>query len=359
MTRTAAHAAAHVGFGRRLGEREVVRAETRLAIRAEHLLAEIIERALQVAKRNALVNDKAFHLVELRQVARVGNVAAVHLARRDDVDRRLVFLHGVHLHARGLRAQKRRRFALHGSLLARAVDQVERILHAARRVVGGSIQGLEIVIVGLGLGAGSNGIAHAKEDVGNLIDNAVDQVTRANLLAAAGKRDVHGFRVHLRKQLRLRERFLAIRERRLDRIAHDIRSFAHFGAFFLGKLTHAAQVARKRALLAKHGHANLFERRRVGRRLDVAQGLGIKLVELVDYCHSLRLSLLCQAAVPPSRRARGCATFANKKEPSFTPRPNSIARTRSPRTKEGSRGTTLVDGLHAKPRKRAARSYAL
>ena len=258
-----------------------------------------------------------------------------------------------------MRTQKRRRFALHGSLLARTVDQVERVLHAARRVVGGSIQGFEVVIVGLGLGTGSHGIAHAEEDIRNLIDNAADQVARSNLLAAAGKRDVHSFRIHLRKQLRLRKRFLTIRERRLDRIAHDVRGFTHFSALFFGKLTHAAQVARKRALLAKHGYANLFERRRVGRRLDVAQGLGIKLVELVDYCHSLRLSLLCRAGAPPSRRARGCATFTNKKEPSFTPRPNSIARTRSPRTKEGSRGTTLVDGLHAKPRKRAARSYAL
>ena len=85
-----------------------MRTETRLAIGAEHLLAEIVERALQVAKRNALVDNEAFHLVELRQVARVGDVAAIHLAWGNDVDRRLVFLHGVHLHARGLRTQKRR-----------------------------------------------------------------------------------------------------------------------------------------------------------------------------------------------------------------------------------------------------------
>ena len=124
-------------------------------------------------------------------------------------------------------------------------------------------------------------------------------------------------------------------------------------------LANALPINGRRTGEISDGYANLFERRRVGRRLDIAQGLGIKLVELVDYCHSLRLSLLCRAGAPPSRRARGCATFTNKKEPSFTPRPNSIARTRSPRTKEGSRGTTLVDGLHAKPRKRAARSYAL
>ena len=80
-------------------------------------------------------------------------------------------------------------------------------------MVGGSIQGFEVVIVGLSLGTGSHGIAHAEEDIGNLIDNAADQVARSNLLAAAGKRDVHSFRIHLRKQLRLRKRFLAIRER--------------------------------------------------------------------------------------------------------------------------------------------------
>ena len=47
-----ADAATHVHLGRRLGEREVVRTEPRPAILAEHLLAEIIERAFEVAERD-------------------------------------------------------------------------------------------------------------------------------------------------------------------------------------------------------------------------------------------------------------------------------------------------------------------
>ena len=51
MARAAAYAAAYVGFSGRLGEREEMRTEARLAIGAEHLLAEVFERALQIAER--------------------------------------------------------------------------------------------------------------------------------------------------------------------------------------------------------------------------------------------------------------------------------------------------------------------
>ena len=81
-----AHAARHVDFSRRLSEREVVRAEARLAVRAEHGLAEVVKRAFQIAERDALVYDKALNLGELGQMAGVGHVATVNLARRHDVD---------------------------------------------------------------------------------------------------------------------------------------------------------------------------------------------------------------------------------------------------------------------------------
>ena len=112
-----------------------MRAETRLAVGSEHLLAEIVERALQVTKGDALIDDQALDLVKLRQMRGVGNVAAVHLARGDHVDGRFLLLHGMHLHAGGLRAQKHVGFAAHGRRLTGQVAHVEGILHGTGRMV--------------------------------------------------------------------------------------------------------------------------------------------------------------------------------------------------------------------------------
>ena len=81
-----AYTARHIDLCRRLGEREVVRTEARFAVGAEHSLAEVVERALQIAERDALVDDKALDLGELGQVAGVCHIATVDFARRHDVD---------------------------------------------------------------------------------------------------------------------------------------------------------------------------------------------------------------------------------------------------------------------------------
>ena len=60
MTRAAAHAAADVGLGGRLGEREEVRAEARLAIGAEHRACRSSSSVpFEVAEGDALVDDQA------------------------------------------------------------------------------------------------------------------------------------------------------------------------------------------------------------------------------------------------------------------------------------------------------------
>ena len=70
----------------------------RAPVGAEHLAHEVLERALQVAERDALVDDESLDLVELRQMARVGDVAPVDPAGHDDVDGRLLRLHHADLH---------------------------------------------------------------------------------------------------------------------------------------------------------------------------------------------------------------------------------------------------------------------
>ena len=330
MTRAAAHAAADVGLGRRLGEREVMGAEARLAIGAEHLLAEVVERALQVAERDALVDDQAFDLRELRQMTGVGDIAAIHLARGDDVDGRLLLLHDVHLHARGLRAQQHLGLAAHRGLLAGSVDHVEGVLHATAGVICRGIERLEVIVVGFHLGTLSHGVAQAQEDLGDLVGNCVDEVARAHLLAAAGQRDVDGRRIDSRLKLLGGKRALALLERRLDGAAHLVHRFAHGGALFLRHLAHAAQVARQRAGLAQHRHAHLLERGSVRSLFDGGQRARAQRRQLVHDCHVSDPFHICRR--PPYA--------ANKKEPS-SPLAWDLP---SPRTREGSRGTTLVDG---------------
>ena len=281
-----ADAAAHVHLGRRLREREEVRAEPRLALRAEHLLAQVVHRALQVAERDAAIHHQALDLVELRQVGRVGHVAAVHLARSDHVDGQLSVLHRVHLHAGSLRAQKHVGLAAHVACGPGAIHHIERVGQTAAGMVGRSVQRLEIVIARLHLGALRHRVAQAQEDLGYLVDDAVDEMARADLLGTTRQRHVHGRRVDGRSQLGGLERRLALGERRLHLHAHLVHSLAHLGALLLGHLPHAAQVACERAGFAQHGHAHLVERGGVARLRDGGQRPLAQRRHVLHDCHT-------------------------------------------------------------------------
>ena len=80
---------ADVELRRRLGEREVARPQARREAGAEERLGERLDRAGQVGQRDVAVDDEPLDLVEHRHVRGVGRVAAEHPARGDDVDRRL------------------------------------------------------------------------------------------------------------------------------------------------------------------------------------------------------------------------------------------------------------------------------
>ena len=333
-----ADAAAHVHLGRGLGEREVVGAEARLALRPEHLLAEVVERALEVAEGNALVHHQALDLVELGQVAGVCHVAAVHLARRDDVDGKLLVLHGMHLHARGLRAQKHVGLAAHGRGVAGAVHHVERVLHAAAGMVGRGVQRLEVVVVGLLLGPMGHRVAQPQEHLGDLVDELADQVARADLLRTAGQRHVHRARVDLRRQLGRRKLGLARGQRLLHRNAHLVHGFAHCGALLFRHLAHAAQVPRQRARLAQHRHAHLLKR---GGLAGLGDGVERPRAQRLHFFHD------CHAYAPfPSLSSASGRWGPAQTKRAFSRRWSGESLP-DPRTREGSRGTTLVDGAYA------------
>ncbi len=100
---------ADVDLDRRLGEREVRRAEAHLdVIDLEERLAEFLQHPFEVAHVGRLVDDEAFDLVEHRRVRLVA-VAAVDAAGRDDADRRLLRQHRADLHRARVRAQQQPR----------------------------------------------------------------------------------------------------------------------------------------------------------------------------------------------------------------------------------------------------------
>ena len=61
-------------------------------------LRQMLKRALEVCKRDALVDQQTFDLMEDRGVRCVLAVAAVNTTRADDCHGRLLALHDTHLH---------------------------------------------------------------------------------------------------------------------------------------------------------------------------------------------------------------------------------------------------------------------
>jgi hypothetical protein len=71
------------------------------------------------------------------------------------------------------------------------VRQVQRVLHVARRMIGRHVQGLEVVDVVLDLRPFQYFVAHAGEDVLDLLPHLHQRVHAAHRALARRQRDVH------------------------------------------------------------------------------------------------------------------------------------------------------------------------
>src|SRR5215211_6094257 len=159
----AADEAGHVDLGPGLDEREVGGAQADLALLAEVGPGVGEQGALQVGHGQAAVDGQDLDLVEHRDMGRIRRVGPVAAPEVDRVHRRRPGLQGPDLHRRGVGAQHQ---------LARppvARLDVEGVLHGPGRVVGGDVEGLEVVPVGLDLGALDDPVAEADEDVDDLV----------------------------------------------------------------------------------------------------------------------------------------------------------------------------------------------
>ena len=128
--------------------------------------------------------------VNCGKMARVGDVSAIDLAGRQDVDGRLLLLHDAHLHGARVRAQQHVALALDVGPLARKVAHVEGVLQTAGGMVGRLVERGEVVVVQLDLRPLGDAIAQAEKDLDDLGANLLDEVARTDGSSAARQRDV-------------------------------------------------------------------------------------------------------------------------------------------------------------------------
>ena len=282
--------AAHVHLAGRLGEGEEVRAVTRLAVLAKHALNKVVERALKIAKGDALVDDQALDLVELRQVAGVGRVGTIDGARADHVDGRLLRLHGVDLHARGLGAQQHVGLAVGVSLgvcdaAGVVVDHVEGVAGRAARVIHGGVERGEVVVGGVDHGTGLDGVADAAEDVLGLLDDLLDQVLVTDLRTDARQRDVDGLVLQCVLEGGGLHLGGALVEHALNQLAHLVGALAHHGTILGGELAHHAHQASDAALAAEQLNARGLELCGVVGACDELFGLFLEFDQIINQTH--------------------------------------------------------------------------
>src|SRR5579859_5852069 len=214
-----ADAARDVELEARLGEREVARAHAHLAVAAVERLDHEEQRALQVPDREPLVHGQALDLAEVRQSSRLWGVAPVAAAGRDDVDGRLFdALHGANLHRRRVRPQQELR------------AEVERVPVLARGMADREVEGLEVVPLGLDLGALLDLVPEAFEHRLDLAAHAGEDVDVAPAQGRPREGDVDRLGLGDLGQARGLELLPAGGERRLDRALRVVGGLPEGGA---------------------------------------------------------------------------------------------------------------------------------
>jgi len=108
-------------------------------------------------------------------MAGVRLVRPEHLAGGDDADRRLALLHRPDLHRRRVRTDQVRRL------------DIERVEAVARGVIERDVQRLEVVLLGLDLGAIDGIETELQENPRDLIPGLVDGMAAAEFRGAAGQ----------------------------------------------------------------------------------------------------------------------------------------------------------------------------
>src|SRR6266849_865740 len=320
-----ADAAGYVELKAGLGEGEVARADSHLALLAVERLDHVQQRALHVADGQRLVHGQAFDLAEVRQPGGFGRVAAVAAAGVDDVDRRFFdALHGSYLHWRCMRPEQKVR------------REVERIPVLARRMAGRDVERLEVVPLGLDLRAELDLVAQRFEHRLDLALHLGEHVDVAATDRRAWKRDVDRLRLGDVRQSRLIELVTLGRQRSLDDALGLVGRLAESSALLRRQLADVRQQAADAPVLA--AEVVDLDRRQLVLGLRARDGCQRLSSELLRITHAARLRLIskrisaaaaatfrdstpwlsCTVTSLRSDRERPCASLPSTIMPAFS-----------------------------------------
>lgn len=166
----------HIDLEAGLGEGEEVRAEADGGAGAEDFAEEELQRAFEVGEGDVFIDVKCLDLVKDAEVGGVDLIAAVGGTGGDDADGQGFHgLHGADLHAGGVGAEEL------------AIGHVEGVALVAGGVIGGRVQRVEAMPLGLDFGAIGEREAHAAEGAHGEIADLGERMECANTCAGAAR----------------------------------------------------------------------------------------------------------------------------------------------------------------------------
>src|SRR5437867_5011403 len=267
-TRPVALEARHGHLAAGLDEREVVGVHPDPAVRAEQRASEGLERPLEVGERDPLVDGQRLDLEQQGEMGGADGLPPVRAPGREDVDGRVLRLHRPDLHGGGLGAKEEP-----GDL------DVEGVLHGPGGVVGGDVEGLEVVPVVLDLRAFLHAVAHAGEDPDHLVLDDREGMQRSRPQPAAGKRDVDPIALEQASLFRPGQCSTPFVQRRLQGLAQLVRRHPQALAVLRVERAQRTLDLAEPGLPAEHPHLCGVERLRGVRAGDHRQAPLAFLVE--------------------------------------------------------------------------------
>ena len=252
----------HIDLEAGLGEGEEVRAEADGGAGAEDLAEEEFQRAFEVGEGDVFVHVEGFDLIENAEVGGVDLIAAVGSTGGDDADGQGFHgLHGADLHAGGVGAEEL------------AVRHVKGVALVAGGVIGGRVQRIKAMPLGLDFGSVRQREAHAAEGAHGEVADLREWVQGACARAwAAGETEINpsdGGGI-----FGVLQGFFACGESVCDGIADFVELSAHVFLLLHGHVPHAGTEGGELAFFAKVIDAEGLERGFIIQRVECGESLG-------------------------------------------------------------------------------------
>ena len=153
-------------------------------------------------------------------------VGAVDAPRADYAYRQVARFHRAYLRGGRLRAQKE------------VFAEIEGVLHVARRMVGGDVERLEVIVIRLDLGTVDDVEAHRAENVDHIVDDDAQRMQMPYLLLFCGHGDVDLLRFQAKLLRLLLHRLHSRRDSAFNFVPDRVRRLSDDGTLLGGKPAH-------------------------------------------------------------------------------------------------------------------------